>query len=338
MKKFVFASFLAVLLLGLTSCADSLNQMILEGSSNTSKSTCPTNFVAEQIDFGVRKVKLSWNSVRNADGYKVYKCDSNDFANARLIGEVTYTSCIYEAQSMYFNTSYHFFVTAVFGKKESDYTHKTVKLYDMKPDEPYSVHYEREDNLSVMLKWDEVTFADKYYVYQKDGHDYVKLDEVTDSCIKISKSKTGTYTFAVKAVFDNGRNTVEGYISDDISIAFKKIDLEAKPEKFTGSFKADSNNILDYVSLSWNKVPEADEYELWMADSFSPMDESLVDMIAEKLADTKTNSIDYSFDNVIIYINSRYLYFIVRPVYYTLDKNDKVYGEWSKPIYCHSKK
>ena len=89
-----------------------------EGGDNNSVLSAPQNVTAEATSS--TSIKVSWNPVSNATGYKVYYSEYSSLSSASLLCTTTSTSTT--ATGLKANTTYYFWVKAANSTTTSDYS------------------------------------------------------------------------------------------------------------------------------------------------------------------------------------------------------------------------
>ena len=107
-----------------------------------------------------------------------------------------------------------------------------------------------ESGSTVILSWDMVKNADKYYVYQYKDRKYVKVKTTADNSVEINGLKNGgTYKFLV-------RYTIGGKLSPMIYSYKITVKVYYKPV-----VKAASTE--NSVKITWKAVPNAEKYAVY---------------------------------------------------------------------------
>ena len=124
------------------------------------------------------------------------------------------------------------------------------------------------DGSTVMLSWDEVQKAEKYYVYQyKDGR-YVKIKTTTDTSVTLKGLKNGeTYKFLVRYSIGRKLSPMTYSYNITVKVYYKPIAKAASTE--------------NSVKLTWHAVPNAQKYAIY----------KYVDGKAVKLCETEKLSV-----------------------------------------------
>ncbi len=161
---------------------------------------------------------------------------------------------------------------------------------------------------TITLKWNKVTGADGYLVYQynKKSGKYDKLGTVTGTTYKISKLKAGTkYKFRVRA-YTKDDGTIWGKVTDAFETA-------TKPAQPNLTVKASSSG---KVSLSWTNVSGESGYQVYCSTK--------KDSGFKKVDSYKANVVKGSMSKLT---SGKTYYFKVRA--YTKTDSGTVYSSWS---------
>lgn len=105
------------------------------------------------------------------------------------------------------------------------------------------------DGSMVMLSWDKIENADKYYVYQyKDGK-YVKIKTTTDTSVTLKGLKNGeTYKFLVRYSIGRKLSPMTYSYKITVKVYYKPIAKAASTE--------------NSIKLTWQAVPNAEKYAI----------------------------------------------------------------------------
>lgn len=200
-------------------------------------------------------VKLTWNKVSKANGYKIYKIVSGKAKLIKTINKVSTTK--FTVKELTASESYKFSVRSYITKNGQTYlsSNKYVKI-STKPMGDTPTPKATATKNSVTLKWDAVPGATGYTVHQyKDGK-WTKIKSVTAKTYKISSLEVDkTYKFKIRPYAKTSAKTVPGKFSAVVSI--KTVDKTKA--KFSTYIVSDKS-----VVLAWNEVPNATGYRLKM--------------------------------------------------------------------------
>lgn len=212
-------------------------------------------------------VRISWDALDGADGYKVFKKNGKTSAY-NYIGESTEAYLDYSSEELTEGKAYYFAVRpycVVDGKTYVGamcdmYTYKYVIAVTGKLETPVIKATTDDATGKPVISWEAVSGADKYYVYcakSKTGT-YFKFKPVTTLQIKNSRAEVGvTYYYKVVAASDN-ENTEN---SDESNIVKVTCDL-AQPE-----IKVTNVSSTGKPKISWDEVDGADKYYVYRATS-----------------------------------------------------------------------
>ncbi|GKX28209.1 hypothetical protein SH1V18_06890 [Vallitalea longa] len=148
-------------------------------------------------------ITLNWLPTDNADSYKVYSVNNNNY---ELLEKDINDTC-YQITDLLNNVEYTYIVTAENEEGESDIEEavklKVIPVAKKVPDNPTYIKAEALDS-GIRLSWNPVDDAEKYKVYLKDSNNYklVKEGIVTDSTVISPLVNGKEYTFIVTSVQD----------------------------------------------------------------------------------------------------------------------------------------
>ena len=200
-------------------------------------------------------VTLTWEKVKNADGYRVFKQVDGKWKKLADTKKLTYT-----AKSLIASESYKFAVRhytvkngeKVLGKSYGTVSAKTKALSKVK-----SFTATAENN-AVVFNWDKLPGASGYRIYFKnaDGK-WVALKTVSASNTSYTaalESNFNKYTFGIKPYAKTAKGTVWGssYTTVKTSLA--------------SSGKAEivnATSTINSITLTWNKIEGADGYRVY---------------------------------------------------------------------------
>lgn len=152
-------------------------------------------------------VKVSWNKVSGAEGYKIYRKTSKN-GDWKLVKTTTNNKNFsYVDKSAKNGKTYYYSVQAYYSKTNSTYNQTGLKIKHIAAPEVKAKVYSK----SIKLSWNEIAGADKYAIYRKaSGESKWKKLATTeklsykDTAVKNSK----TYSYRVRAI--DGK-TMSGY-------------------------------------------------------------------------------------------------------------------------------
>ena len=195
-----------------------------------------------------RSVILSWQNVKGAEKYGVYRLDNGKYTKINI--GVTDTS--YTVTGLEEDTEYTFFVQAykegkwLPGGEESTASARTELNY------PFAAAFGGYRKAELM--WTKVDGAEKYGVYLYTGKKYTKIDlEVTGTSYTVTGLEDGTeYTFFVQA-YKNGK----WMPGADASYAKARTD-DARTYPIVTAEGGDRQ-----VTLTWTAVDGAEKYGVY---------------------------------------------------------------------------
>ena len=190
-------------------------------------------------------VKISWKSVKNADGYRVYrKVKGGDWTELK---DAEKTSCTdSSAQS---GKTYYYTVSALYdGEQSSDYNESGLKATYYAAPELSSAA--RKDS-GVKISWKSVSGASEYRVYRKTGDgEWSKLKDVEATSCTDKTIKNGTvYRYTVRVLKND--KTVSAYDKNGISFCWLSTPKLSSVTNGSG------------VKLTWKSVSKADGYRVY---------------------------------------------------------------------------
>ena len=151
---------------------------------------------------GTGKPKLSWDAIKYAVGYKVYRASSSGGTYKLLaeISDLSYTDTTATAGKKYYYRVMAFYDESAGNSAKSSAEARTCDL--ARPDVSIKLNSSGDPKLS----WGEISGAEKYYVYRatsKSG-DYKKIKTTTSTSFTDKDVKAGkTYYYKVKAIHSN---------------------------------------------------------------------------------------------------------------------------------------
>lgn len=233
-------------------CTSLTDSTVSDVCKVTVKLSAPTGFCQDEILTTEDTVRLKWDAVKGADGYRVYRVKSN--GKYKLIADTTDTFCTEGGRLP--GKTYCYNVRA--------YTVKDgKKVYSSFGGEIFArTAPEKVENLRVTditsksfrLSWNAVDGADYYalYKYNEATGAYDRVNSFKKTSVKIKKP-SGTVTgYKVAAVLRHGSKKLYGELSD----AQKGITTPAKPS-FTATVSGNK------AVLEWGKIAGATGYVIY---------------------------------------------------------------------------
>ncbi|MBR3816778.1 MAG: leucine-rich repeat protein [Clostridia bacterium] len=206
---------------------------------------------------GYKSIRLDWKAVDGADGYLVYKK-----VNGKWDAVKSTTKLYYTEKDLSSGKEYAYAVKAyelnggkrVYAPSYSSVS-VTAKLYNPK------VTYER-DIKSITLKWDKVTTATGYRIYQLVNGKWKAIKTTTATSYTVNKLKADTkYSFAVRSYVKVNGSTKWASSYTRVTVTT----LDYTPIKATG-LKGQYLSKTS-VKISWNKSEDAVGYYLYRYNS-----------------------------------------------------------------------
>lgn len=205
-----------------------------------------TEIISAESD--VDGVIVSWNQVKNADGYKIYRKarGDNNWVLAGAVGSVALSFKDISVESGY----YTYGVTATLNKSESLMSGESKEVYILLSPKNISVKNEID---GIKVSWNSSQGAVKYIVMRKD----VNTGSVT--CIGEPKvnyiidkdaKNLSAYTYSITAVDKDGLKSKSSAYTLDFYRVSPPVVKSATPET-----KA--------VNIVWDKVPGVDSYIIY---------------------------------------------------------------------------
>ena len=222
----------------------------------------PAKVTGLKGDIDGTTVKLTWNKVKDADGYEINmvipgygSTNITTESTSKIVTGLTNIGQNYATKVRAYKV--------IDGEKEYGEYSNTISIYPEKeeveePDKVTGLDYTQSGS-TIKLNWDKVSDADGYEVaFKEPGNSSYNtfLSSGTTKTIT-GLNEEGTYKFKVRAYKNNDGDKVYGKYSSVLSI---KIEEELKkPSKVTG---VKGNLSGSNIELSWDKVSDADGYEV----------------------------------------------------------------------------
>lgn len=208
-------------------------------------------------------INLSWSKVSKATGYRLYKYNSSkkkyelykDLKTNKLTINRLKSSEIYKFKVRAYKTV----------KKKNEYgIYSDVLTTATKPAEVKNVKVKAQKDTELTIEWDKVTRATGYriYIYNKlrDSYDYYTYSK-TNSITLNKLSPAITYKFRVTAYKQIDSNRLLE------SNPKEPIETFTKPSQVINLIEID--NTLTSLKLSWDKMSDLAEYEIYMYNGSS---------------------------------------------------------------------
>ena len=232
--------------------ADTDSTATAKTTSSTTSLSAPVVSAENVASSG--KVKLTWNSVKGATKYQVYRATSKSGTYSRLI---TTTKTSVTNTSATAGKRYYYKVRAIHSDSAASSAYSTVvsRLCDLA--QPKVETSNVASSGKIKLTWKKISGASKYTVYRatsKDGK-YSKLTTLTGTSFTDTTATAGkAYYYKVRAIHsDSGANSAYS------KIVSRTCDL-ARP-KVTTSLTSSGN-----PKLTWKEVDGAEKYRVYRAN------------------------------------------------------------------------
>lgn len=213
------------------------------------------------VSLGYNKVKLTWDSVRGADGYIAYIATAKEGPYTLIENYINDTEATFSPLDT--GTTYYFrircFAVTTFGNVASAAC-APVSVMPV-PSAPAAVSALSAGTNSVTVTWDAVEGATGYTVYRA-GFFGIFFNDIT-STSETSYTDTGLttgsiYNYKVKAYFTKGEDE---NIYGPSSAAAQAKPVPAAPVVSAAPVTADA------IEISWQPVEGASGYELYVSDT-----------------------------------------------------------------------
>lgn len=228
------------------------------------------------------KIKLTWNAVKNAKSYAVYRATSKSGTYSK-ISTVKGTSLTNTSVTV--GKTYYYQVKALNASgKVISTSAKVSKLCVCAT--PVVTAGNKASTGKITLKWAKVTGAAKYEVYRstsKTGTFSKILTTTGVSCANTSAKVGTTYYYKVKAIASNTKAN-----SAFSAVVSRACDC-AQPVITVGNDKETGKN-----TVSWKKVDSATKYELYRATSKSGTYSNLATLNAASFSNSTITYTDTS--------------------------------------------
>ncbi|MBR3552656.1 MAG: DUF4474 domain-containing protein [Clostridia bacterium] len=201
-------------------------------------------------------VKLKWNAVSGADGYRVERYSASADAWTQVAKT---TSTVWKDTSVAAGKAYSYRVRAYQGKTTGGYSAVLDVL--TQPEAVTSVDAKVKDGQTVVLSWEAAAGATVYKIYRKDAF--------SSNYKAVGSSKATSYT--VKSGYATGKTyyCVRSFAKQNGMTSFAANSPAAKVTVKPGALAAvsASNQTAASVTLSWDAVPGANRYVIEQRDA-----------------------------------------------------------------------
>lgn len=284
----------------------------------SAKPVLPTITAPKATVAGYNKVKVSWNEVREADGYEVYRSTSLT-GTYSSIASLKYSSALsYINTNLTSNKSYYYKIRAYRIHNGSKVYSSFSNVVNAKPvlasvttSKAVSAGYNK-----VKVSWGKVSEASGYEIYRSTSKTgtfskVTTLSGSTNSYINGSLTTGRTYYYKIRVYRNNNGSKVYSSFSTIVGFA----PVLAVPTNMKAT-RASSTSI----KLTWSKVSEASGYEIYRGTSQTGT--------YTKLATTSTNS-TVSYTNYKVTKGKVYYY---KMKSYRIVSGKKIYSNYSNVV------
>lgn len=237
--------------------AMSFNVAFPKNALAASANSKPKQVVLKSVSsYDYNSIKITWNKVKNADKYQVYRATTK---NGKYKLVITTKKQTYINKGLITGKRYYYKVRAVNDGIKGKYSTKKSAVPRLKRP---AVSVTGKTQSTISLDWKAVNGAKGYVVYRatsKSGT-YKKIATTSISFYKNSKLASGkTYYYKVRAYKKvNGKTKYSKYSYID-----KATTKKAVPVKLTDPVLKVSQTANHKVALSWDKVANAEGYILY---------------------------------------------------------------------------
>ncbi len=228
-------------------CIDKNGNYISDYDKEGFKATFIATPVIRSADITIDGVKLSWDTVKGAYGYRVFYLGSDGWkrlttttsssvtdTDVRSGGTYTYTVRCIDENDNYISDYDGSGIKATFIS-----TPKVNKLYS--------------NNNGVVLNWDAVNGAYSYRIFRRGSDGWERLGLTTGTSFTDKTAENGkTYTYTVRCM-DKKENYISDYYSGFTTKCIRYIDVQATAED-------------EGVKLSWTPIDEIASYKIFRQD------------------------------------------------------------------------
>lgn len=206
--------------------------------------------------------QIKWHTVKGAGGYIVYR--TSDISTVPEFCGITGDTNVYVDNTVTYGNTYYYAVSASNDAGESPQTTLTAVATPTLPSAPQTVFATALSTNSVSVSWNNVTGAAEYYVYYSNipAGLFTCLDTVSDTLITLNNLSEGT-TYYYQVVASNFIGA-SGY-SATATVTTATRPVPDQPTGLTASPLSESS-----IQLSWNTMPYADQYAVYLCGDNCP--------------------------------------------------------------------
>ena len=265
----LFALFLSLGLLAVPASAVTFTEDTSQ-STFAAKPAAPTITLSNVASSG--KIKVSWNTVKNASSYKVYRATSKS-GTYKLMKTTTGTS--FTNTSAVAGKTYYYYVVAV-AKNGTTSAKSTIKSRTCDLERPKLTMDNVASSGKIRVTWNVVEGAVKYEVYRatsKDGTYKLMKTTTNTSYTNTSAKPAKTYYYKVKAIAS--KSSADSAYS---SVKSRTCDL-AQPVITVGHKESTGK-----TRITWEPIEGATQYTLYIYRIHENTDEQLTTFTTDKTA------------------------------------------------------
>jgi fibronectin type 3 domain-containing protein len=227
-----------------------------ENAAAVTKAPAPTGVTATALS--ATSIQVSWNAVSGAASYKIYSAASSTAAKTQA---GTSTETAYTHSGLQAGTTCYYFVVAVVGASESDYS-AAVSIITY-PNAPTGVAATAASANSISVSWTAATGAASYKVYYaaSAGGEKTLAGTVTSgtSYTHTGLSASTAYYYFITAVNASGESGFSQYTENAAAVT-----KAPAPSGVTATALSATS-----IQVSWNAVSGAASYKIYSAASSS---------------------------------------------------------------------
>ena len=218
----------------------------------------PTN-VKAVLDDNRLVTNVSWDAVKYAQSYEVYRSSTSNGTYTLLADGVTTNSWTDENPLQ--GTNYYKICAVGYGQTSSQSSYASVNIPTLEP--PTNIKTEldvKDESFIVKISWDAVKYAQSYKVYRSssaNGTYMLVADGITDNAWIDESPLQGTNYYKICAVG-------YGQISSQSSFASVSVSL-ANPTNVKAELDVDDDKFI--VKVSWDAVKYAQSYKVYRSSS-----------------------------------------------------------------------
>jgi len=272
-----------------------VNRNIISSQSSYTSVTvslsAPTN-VKAVIDENDLVVNVSWDAVKYAESYNVYRSSGYSGTYSLVAGGVTSTTWKDESPQEGYN--YYKVCAEGYGITSSQSSYASVKV-SLALSTPTNIKAEvdvKDDNFVINVSWDAVKYAQSYDVYRSNSsygtYELVAENIPSTTWTDLTPVYGNSYYYKVYAKNRNVVSTQSPYSSVTVNLSAPtnvKAEVDVKDEKFV-------------VNVSWDAVKYAQSYDVYRSSS----SDGTYELVAENISSTIWTDISALYGNSYYYI------------------------------------